>query len=666
MRQAAGARSGRMVGMLEIRSAELIPKAAAVVFALAALLLTIGTVGVARAQASQDPWSGLAPATPSYPTDVEATNVQIPMDDGALLSADVYRPATAANTPAPGRFPVIVIQTPYGAIGTTGMTTGYAEYGYVEVDVDVRGTGSSEGDFSAFGPREQRDYYEVVQWAAKQSWSDGKVGVDGFSYEGAASNRTAAMDPPALKAAVTGSNPPDIFHDFISEGGVVSETPYGWATLELAGLVPDPSDLEGNPQPSANALAQRTVYDNDGLDWRFNTFSPWFTGEADWDNEFDQQRTLNVSKIKVPTLVYTGFHDLFLNGTQREYDELRLKPGSGKQLVIGDWGHLSPKTLENNMTIFDMNVAWFNHILKGENNGVQKLGPVTLQNLPGDQWQRFSEWPPASVRYRRLYLTGARSGTAVSLNDGGLSADQPTTPGSDTGQLNPATGVCSRDTITFIEGEPADDFESVGGTSLNNPCYSEQRQDEVTSFTYTSQPFNKGTQIVGPIGMTLRASSTADDAVWVAKLSDVAPDGTVTAVPGQNIGPGLKTPVEVPGESSSTPVTEGMLLTSDRAYNPSKTIFAPNGDPLEPWQYDEPNKSLAVTPGTPVTMHFEILPTDWTLQPGHRLRLTISGSDTPTEFPSEQTYEREGIATVYRGPAHQASYLTIPFLAPAG
>lgn len=138
--------------------------------------------------------SPAAPAWTSYDRPaqygvLQEPNVPITMSDGVVLNAEVHRPD------APGRFPVLVTVTPYnGGSGIIGGANDYfVERGYVHVVVDVRGTGSSAGTWDDLGPREQQDGYELVEWAAGQQWSDGKVGMYGTSYLAITQIFTAAL-----------------------------------------------------------------------------------------------------------------------------------------------------------------------------------------------------------------------------------------------------------------------------------------------------------------------------------------------------------------------------------------------------------------------------------------------------------------------------------------
>src|SRR3954471_19940104 len=130
-------------------------------------------------------------------------NVSIPMDDGVLLKADVLRPANADGTPATGPFPVILTQTPYNKNAPQlNFENDYlVERGYIQVIVDVRGTGSSGGQWTSFGEREQKDYYATAVWAHRLPGGNGDVALYGVSYGAIDQLLTAAQNPPGLKAA---------------------------------------------------------------------------------------------------------------------------------------------------------------------------------------------------------------------------------------------------------------------------------------------------------------------------------------------------------------------------------------------------------------------------------------------------------------------------------
>ena len=137
--------------------------------ALAAILCALSAALAAPASSAGAPDlqpRGLRPGPDRYLGVATTKDVPIVMRDGIRLYADVYRPARADGKPAPGRFPVILTQDPYNKnqSATAGVDPLFVKHGYVQVIVDVRGTGSSEGMWDSFGPREQRDGYELAQW----------------------------------------------------------------------------------------------------------------------------------------------------------------------------------------------------------------------------------------------------------------------------------------------------------------------------------------------------------------------------------------------------------------------------------------------------------------------------------------------------------------------
>ena len=168
----------------------------------------------------------------------------VKMSDGTVLRADVYYPAGA---PADAKFPVVLAMTPYGKRSTVttrsgddseGGGNGYFPYlvrrGYINVVADVRGTGSSDGDFELFGPREVQDGVELTRWAAGVNHSDGRVGGAGVSYAGLNQLATAAAIGPGspLKAIFPVAAGNDLYRDLVFAGGIPNIVfAAGWSGL---------------------------------------------------------------------------------------------------------------------------------------------------------------------------------------------------------------------------------------------------------------------------------------------------------------------------------------------------------------------------------------------------------------------------------------------------
>jgi predicted acyl esterase len=228
--------------------------------ALAAVLVTgSGTTPTTRA-ASPPSWTTYdRPAQYSVVVD---QHVPVQMSDGVILNAEVRRPD------APGRFPVIVTITPYN--GTNGAVSANNDYfvqrGYVQVVVDARGTGESQGTWDDFGSREQRDGYEVVEWAAAQSWSNGSVGMWGPSYMAITQLLTAAQRPPHLEAIFPIVPMGDSYRDMVFPGGQNNTgfIPFWLVLVSGSALIPPTTHSTGtrptSPARSGSSGSTRSTY----------------------------------------------------------------------------------------------------------------------------------------------------------------------------------------------------------------------------------------------------------------------------------------------------------------------------------------------------------------------------------------------------------------------
>src|SRR3954453_17256375 len=155
-----------------------------------------------------------------YPGVVKQQDVSITMSDGVVLHADVIHPAAASGAIASGKFPVLLTQTPYNkAAPRLNFEDDYlVEHGYVQVIADVRGTGSSEGNWDSFGTREQQDGPEIVGGARSHAFSKGGIGLHGPSYGAINQILTAAQRPAGLKAIFPGVPGADTYRDITASG----------------------------------------------------------------------------------------------------------------------------------------------------------------------------------------------------------------------------------------------------------------------------------------------------------------------------------------------------------------------------------------------------------------------------------------------------------------
>ncbi|MGH2757984.1 MAG: CocE/NonD family hydrolase, partial [Actinomycetota bacterium] len=191
----------------------------------------------------------------SRPTAVEIRDVQVESRDGALVSVREYVPRAFA-----GRRPSVLVMSPYHALlglyakeaedlkiieRADCITKFFNEHGYVVVLGDMRGTRNSDGCFDYGGPGDQADGYAVVQWMARQAWSNGRVGMYGVSHVGMSQYAAAVRTPPALKAIIPIA-PITSFYRYLHNGGVHYETNMGTpVAYDYGAAGPPPTNVTG-------------------------------------------------------------------------------------------------------------------------------------------------------------------------------------------------------------------------------------------------------------------------------------------------------------------------------------------------------------------------------------------------------------------------------------
>jgi uncharacterized protein len=470
-----------------------------------------------------------------FPADVPPRNdialdnrVPIPLRDGVRLFADVYRPA------GDGRYPVLVSKTPYS---TERFPTAYeaavyfAQRGYVYVYADVRGRHESEGEWQPFF-NSAKDGYDVIEWAAKQRWSDGKVAMQGGSYLGQNQWRAAQAAPPSLVTIFPMVSSTSIYHDWITlNGGWRLSFNFGWGPVRME------SRIMQNPGPHTTTGVRGIHYDQVQWHLPLNTMQQLVGRQARFYDEWlahpdydDYWKPLSVEerfdKIAIPVHTLGGWFDIFSQGTLRGYVGMSQKGASENarrsHLVMGPWGHgPSQKTgaldfgPDANIDANALQLRWYDYWLKGIDNGLTAEAPVKLFVMGRNEWVFEREYPIARAEYRPFYFT---SGGAANSNrgDGGLTWEKP-------------GGTSPPDRFRY---DPDDPVPTTGG---NNCCGTptaagpqDQRPIEARRdvLIYDSVPLQEELEATGPVKVVLYASSDAVDTDFVAKLVDVYPDGS--------------------------------------------------------------------------------------------------------------------------------------------
>ncbi|WP_306363078.1 CocE/NonD family hydrolase [Nocardia sp. CC227C] len=608
-----------------------------------------GAAGAAWARANDGPHP--------YPNVYIEWDVPITMSDGTVLKANVYHPADASGRPITEPTPTIVNFTPYTKLGSmiadsafsipglsdlivelargidltgtpfSGLTDltkalggglirtftvdrDLIRSGYTQVVVDVRGTGFSQGIWDLLGPREQQDTVETIDWAAKQPWSTGDIGMTGVSYSGLNQLQAAAKNPPALEAifpVVPSRNP---FRDLVAPGGAIGVAfmPMWLAAVNGGKLVPDLTAL-AQGRFDMKWLADRLADPFTFVDALLEVFvqpdiealSPKVRQLLDSDSPMRQAWETDPEAITAPTFITGGWHDVFVASQADVYRRIPLPPGQ-KQLLSGDGYHISNGNesgrpgLPPRMDVLQQ--AWFDKWLKGIDNGIDAFGPVTVKQQGGG-WVSLPSFPRPGVEYRRMYLAAAPSGTGGhSVHDGSLFTAP--SPSIDTLTVAPGlTGLCSRDSAQQL----------VGITSILDACGKDSRIWESNGLTFTSAPVAAATTISGPIAVRLRTVHDAADGYWTVTVNDVAPDGR------------------------STTLSTGQLVASLRQLDESRSTRLPSGDYTDPVPDLSLDTRQPTQPGVPVTLDISVAGVEAVLQPGHRLRVDVYAGNFPKGLP---------------------------------
>jgi uncharacterized protein len=518
---------------------------------------------------------------------VREHDVAVPMRDGVVLRADVWRPQGS------GPFPVLVYRTPYGKTAAQVDYTTFGKAvarGYAVVMQDVRGRFASDGEFEPYRG-EGRDGYDTIEWAARQPWSTGAVGTFGLSYPGAVQWLAAVESPPHLEAMV----PAMTFASanmFFYAAGVWDNS---WASWVWADVASDLRRRRGVAGATTDDEAERS-WDGvrDRIVWQlplsalpdFKPIAPWYyewMRHAPWDSWWDwADLRSKYARTSAAVLNLSGWYDEAYgpDGATTNFAGLSTARASGPQrtsLVIGPWPHgvrgtgrtkagereFGPAaSIDYDETV----LRWFDHFLRKVDNGVDREPPVRVFVMGDNRWRTADRWPIPGTRPDTLYLTPGRSGPRA----GGLSAKRPSAVTSTSSYVsNPAKPV----TDAFAERSGAHDYRDL--------------QSRTDVLTFETAPLGEDLEVVGALGADVYIEADAPDVdLWV-KVLDVAPDGT--------------------------------------AYN----LMAPGADVLRASYRERTSRRSLLEPGRVYVLRLPGLLTGNTFKKGHRLRVHVMSAFAP-------------------------------------
>ena len=550
----------------------------------------------------------------------QPVTIPVTMDDGVVLSTQVIYPTIpSTGAQAPGKFPVLLTQNPYGtAQSPVAAGDYYVQRGYIYVAASIRGTGASGGQLSWFGQRQGEDGAELVSWAARTlAGSDGKVGLDGCSYLGVDQWFTAAAvgRNSALKAIAPFCTDSDFYDDLTADGGI--PTPF------VAGIGhAEPRGPQDNPatDPQSVTVAQEA----DG--------GPRSYDNAYWQALDAQNLVPRIVANGIPALTEAGWLDLFPGGNLGDYVAAQNayfhrpltapvtagEPVTGRyQAIVGPWTHGENVT---GPVLDALKLEWFDTWLKGEPTGLaDTAAPLHIFENNASQWVDTAAWPPS--RATQTYYLG----------DTSLTASRPA--GKDSaGKDSAGKGSAGKDSAGKDSASASDSLAWAAASAA-------------TTLTYTSAPLTSSAVLDGPSDVTIYASSTVPETEITATLNIVAPDGTVTKQ------------------------ADGVLLGSQRELDPLTSWYGTGQALLQPSHPFTMASQQPVAPGRITRFDIGLLANFTEIPAGYRIQLVLN-SQPPANFhsvlaptPQELANLAGGVYTIERSSV-AASFIDLPLTSP--
>ena len=558
-------------------------------------------------------------------------DVPCEMRDGSVLRANIFR------DPDAGPAPVLVFRTPYdknaGAITYMALDPMKAvEAGYVVIQQDTRGRGASEGRHSPWLD-EFDDGYDTVEWAARQPWSNGKIGAYGISYHGLAAWALATTAPPALRAIAPSQAPCDLYDCFWRQGAFELGMHTQWALKVMAPgeLLRARSDLAENErrpeflrlideldryEDLVSTLPLRNMPGAEGHESFFNFITDLFDHPSP-DGYFEERSiTGRHEEVRVPALITAGWHDVLLRSDLAHYAAIKAAGSVPVQLTIGPWIHgqgmhmtaggeidygyrASGLSLDLREDLTAYHLKWFDRWLKDQD--AAPAAPVRIFVMGVNRWRDEETWPLARAVQMVWHMH----------NDGSLA---PTAP------------RAGAPALTY-DYDPEDPFPTLGGATLMPTIYlkgsvaQNKTHHRADVLLFTSEVLEDPIEVTGVVRVRLWASTSAQDADWVVKLCDVHPDGRAFNV------------------------CDGIVRASRRDRD-----------------WDRPHP---VKPDEIIEFDIELAATSMVFLSGHRLQLLVTSSDFPRydrnpgtgELGADAAELRPARQTVYCDAAHPSGVL---------
>ncbi len=413
-------------------------------------------------------------------------DVEIPMRDGVRLRANIFRPDANERVPVIMNLgiyqkdklwipPADLEEAPNPhMVWETANPEWWVPRGYALARVDSRGSGHSPGRTDPWSPEEAQDFHDAIEWAGRQDWCNGAVGLSGISYYAMTQWLVANLQPPSLKAMIVWEGAADMYRDFAFHGGIFSSGfAVNWYHNQMS------NHLLGTPQATAP--------DSFSGDWIWNYMrhsldGEWYRGRrAQWDK-------INTPFLSAGNWSGMGLH---LRGNSEGFIS---SPIEHKRLRMHAGTHIHPYHSAEGR---EEQLRWFDYWLKGIDNGIVDEPPVKLQIRKGGvgnyEWRQEKEWPLARTRWTKMYLS----------EKGTLRADS----------------ASAAETLTYSAGAMTKMGQATGTFSGSFDASAQ------SGATFMTEPFAEAIEVTGPLSLSLWVSSSTRDMDVFVTIRNIDPDG---------------------------------------------------------------------------------------------------------------------------------------------
>lgn len=566
-------------------------------------------------------------------------DVDIVMDDGLAVKADVFRPDDDQPHPVivsygpyakglwfqegyPDQWERMVEAHPDVAAGSSNKYQNWevvdpekwVPRGYVCVRADSRGTGMTPGYVDHFSPRETKDFYDVIEWAGVQPWSNGKVGANGISYLAINQWHVASLKPPHLAAMCVWEGAADWYRDMTHHGGILSTFWENWYDMQVKTVQYGLGDAGPvNPVTGRNAAGDVTLSAEELEQNRTNLGDDIRAHPT--DDTYHKDRSPVFENIETPLLSAGnwGGQGLHLRGNVEGFVRSSSQQKWLELHGLEHWTHFYTDYGRQ------LQLEFFDHFLKGEDNGWDERPPVLLQvrHLDGFVPRTESAWPIPRTVWTDLYLHPDMT----------------------------------------LSGSPPDASESLWFEAMGD------------GLTFLAEPMEGETEITGPMSLKLWISSSTTDADLFAVVRVFAPDGSEVTFQG--------------ALDPRAPIAQGWLRASHRQLDTELS------EPYRPYHTHE--RPTPLSPGDVVEVDVEIWPTSIVVPAGYRVGLSLYGRDYRNDADGTDAHAElssfknqftgcgpfihddpanrppeifDGVTTVHLGPARPGRLL-VPIVPPA-